>query len=94
MRLLGTDILVDFVQRYPDARSALSAFEAEVEQAGWANPSELKGRYPRASFVGGENVVFDIRGGNYRLHARVNYAFQIVIVVRLGTHSEYDRWTF
>jgi mRNA interferase HigB len=86
--------LVTFAASHADARPALAVWEREVEEVSWSSPSDLKRRYPRASFVGKDNVIFDIRGGRYRLHARVNYVTGIIIVVRIGTHSDYDRWSF
>lgn len=94
MTLLGIHHLVAFARKHADARSALAAFQREVEAANWSDPAQLKSRYPKASFVGKDEVVFDIRGGHYRLHARVSYTMSIVIVMRVGTHAEYDRWTF
>ena len=93
MTLLGLGHVAEFAKQHPDVRSALAAFQREVEAATWSDPAQLKSRYPSASFVGKDNVVFNIRGGNYRLHARVNFALAICIVV-IGTHSEYERWTF
>ena len=94
MTLLGLGHVAEFARQHPDVRSALAAFQREVEAATWSDPAQLKSRYPSASFVGKDNVVFNIRGGNYRLHARVNFALAICIVVRIGTHGEYERWTF
>lgn len=94
MKVLGKNHLATFAASHADVRSALAVWEREVEEATWKSPSDLKERYPRASLVGGDHVVFDIRGGNYRLHARVSYPMGIVLIVRIGTHSEYDRWTF
>ena len=94
MKLLGKNHLVNAARRHPDIRSALAAWKLEVEEAAWATPAELKLRYPMASFLGKENVIFNIRAGNYRLHARVNFVTSVVIVVRVGTHAEYNRWTF
>jgi mRNA interferase HigB len=94
MKVLGKNHLATFAARHADVRSALAVWEREVEDATWKSPSDLKERYPRASFVGGDHVVFDIRGGNYRLHARVSYSMGVLLIVRIGTHSEYDRWTF
>lgn len=91
---LGLGHLAEFAQRHPDAKSALAIFQREVEAAKWSDPAQLKSRYPSASFVGKDNVVFNIRGGNYRLHARVNFALAIFIVLRIGTHGEYERWTY
>lgn len=94
MRLLGKNHLISFAAKYSDSRSALSVWEHEVEAIAWASPADLKQRYPSASLVGKDNVVFNIGGNKYRLHARVNYATGIVIVVRIGTHREYDKWVF
>ncbi len=94
MKVLGKNLLVTFATSYPDARSALAAWQRELEEATWTSPIDLKQRYPMASLVGGENVVFNIRGNKYRLHARLNFVTGIVIVIRVGTHSDYDRWSF
>jgi mRNA interferase HigB len=94
MKLLGKNLLADISRRHPDIRSALATWEREVEDATWTTPVDVKTRYQKASFVGKDNVIFDIRGGKYRLHARVNYVTALVIVIRVGTHAEYDHWTF
>lgn len=37
-------------------------------------------------------VVFDIRGNNYRLIAKIKYAPLFLVFIRfVGTHAEYDR---
>jgi mRNA interferase HigB len=94
MKLLGMQHLASFARAHSDARSALSAFHHEVGAAAWSDPAQLKSRYPSASFIGKDNVVFDIRGGKYRLHARVSFSMALVVIIRIGTHAEYDRWTF
>ena len=94
MVLVGLNHLVNFAAKHADARSALAAFQREVEEGQWVTPADLRERYPKASFVGKDNVVFDIRSGNYRLHARVNFATGTFIVMRIGTHAEYNRWKF
>jgi len=94
VRLIGLDLLSAFSRKHPDARSAVASLQKEIEFARWQNLAELKERYPKASFLGDDHVVFDIRGGSYRAHFRISYAMQIVVVIRLGTHAEYDRWSF
>ena len=91
MRILSTGTVKDFWERHPDAAAPLQAWVAEVEQASWQTPAELKERYPRASVIGEGRVVFRIRGNRYRMVVRINYEQQIVLIRFVGTHAEYDR---
>ena len=59
--------------------------------AAWTNPHEVKDRYPKASIIGNNRVIFDICGGSYRLIVHIKYGFQTVIIRFIGTHAEYDR---
>jgi mRNA-degrading endonuclease HigB of HigAB toxin-antitoxin module len=38
-------------------------------------------------------VLFDIKGNQFRLAANVSYTIDVVQVVRVMTHAEYDRWS-
>lgn len=93
MRVVGVPRLVDFCLRHADAKADLEAWLAEARAAAWRTPHEIRLRYPRASFVNG-HVIFDIRNNRYRLDATVAYQAQVVVVVRVGTHADYDRWSF
>lgn len=94
MRLVGVPLLTEFAERHSDAKPDLDAWRMEVSAVNWSNPHELKARYPKASVLGNRDVVFNIRHNRYRLHATVDYQSGTIIVRRLGTHSDYDRWTF
>ena len=91
MRILSTGTLRNFWERHPDAAAPLQAWVAELKQASWRTPTDLTGRYPRASVIGGGRVVFRIKGKRYRLVVRVNYERQDVLIKFIGTHAEYDR---
>ena len=92
MRLLGKPLLQNFVANYTDARSHIESWEAEVEEAEWSTPHDLKRRYPKASIVRNLNVVFNICGNKYRLWVKVSYKNRMVLVKKIGTHKEYDKW--
>ena len=94
VRLLGQLLIEKFCEQHPDARGHLGAWSAEIRDASWTSPHDLKGDFPRASLLKGKRVVFDIRGNRFRLDCRLDFERHTVLVVRLGTHAEYDRWTF
>lgn len=68
----------------------LDSWYAEAEKASWKNPSELKAQFGSASIVSGEKVAFNIKGNDYRLVVAINYHYQILLIIWLGTHKEYD----
>ncbi len=92
MKLLGKQILHNFKGQYADARSQIESWEAEVEVAQWTTPHDLKSRYPKASLLGDQLVVFNICGNRYRLLTQVNYRNGMVLVKKIGAHKEYDNW--
>lgn len=92
MKLLGKQILYKFKVQHADARSQIESWEAEVEGAQWSTPHALKTRYPKASLIEAQLVVFNICGNKYRLLVQVNYKNGIVLVKKIGTHKEYDNW--
>jgi len=92
MRLIGKKILFDFKNKHADARPQIESWEAEVEEAEWDAPHELKKRYPKASLVKNNQVIFNICRNKYRLLTQINYKSKIVLVRKIGTHKEYDKW--
>lgn len=94
MRVVGRDLLEDFKRRHADARSQVDAWLAEAKEASWKTPHDVKGRYASASILKGRVVVFNIRGNRYRLAVRIAYQAQVVRIMAIGTHNEYDTWTF
>lgn len=97
MRVIARGTLRDFVQNRVErslragVRRQLDAWFAEASRATWKNPAEVKQQYRSASIVSAERVVFNIKGNDYRLVVRIDYRFQIVLIVWLGTHEEYDK---
>lgn len=92
MKLVGRKLLTDFMQLHADSRRPLESWVAEVEGASWHGPQDIKAKYASASFLAGNEVIFNIKGNRYRLKVLVAYATHSVIVKRVGTHEEYERW--
>jgi mRNA interferase HigB len=72
-------------------KNHLEAWYAEAGKASWKDPAELKAQFRSASIVSGERVVFNIKGNDYRLVVAINFHYQILLIIWLGTHKEYDK---
>ena len=90
MRIIAKRALRDFWERHPEAEQPLLAWFREVRQVDWDMPAKVKARYPSASIVAGNRVVFNIKGTDYRLVVKINYGYRTIYVRFVGTHAEYD----
>jgi mRNA interferase HigB len=92
MKVVGRTLLGEFAGRHSDAAPQLSAWLLEVEEARWESPKDVKLRYPHASVLAGNCMIFNIKGNRYRLEAKINYAAKVLAIIRVGTHAEYSKW--
>ncbi len=90
MRIVSRKMLREFWEQYPDARPALETWYADVKQADWKSPADLKNIYRNISFVANNRVIFNIKGNKYRLIALVQYQYGLVYIRFVGTHQQYD----
>ena len=91
MQLVGLLKLDAFKRTHADSRGPLDAWQKEVEAASWNGPQEVKDRYPSASFLADNRVIFNIKGNTYRLVVKARYQNGIVFIEWIGTHAEYDK---
>jgi mRNA interferase HigB len=92
VKVLGRDKLEMMKRKHPTSRSPLSAWEAEVRAARWRNWADMKAAYPSASWLENGRVVFNIKGNDFRLVARVHFQLGQVLIEQAGTHADYDKW--
>jgi mRNA interferase HigB len=91
MDVVGRDVLEELKRTHADVRSRADTWLQETIDAKWTSPKDVKQRYPSASILGENRVVFDL-GNRYRLLVRIAYRTGKVVLLRAGTHAEYDRW--
>jgi mRNA interferase HigB len=91
MHVITRQKLSQFWQQHPDAMDVLKAWFKEAEQAHWQHPSDIQARYGSADFLAGNRVVFNIKGGHYRLIVQIHYNTQVVYIRFVGTHQAYDK---
>jgi mRNA interferase HigB len=89
VRIISRKKLKEFWERHTDARSSLESWLADVRQADWQMPNDIKMVYRNASFVANNRIIFNIKGNKYRLIVVVQYAYKIVFIRFIGTHQEY-----
>jgi mRNA interferase HigB len=90
MRIISRKKLREFWEHYPDAQASLESWFADVKQADWKNPNDIKIIYRNSSFIANNRIVFNIKGNKYRLIVAVQYTYRIVYIRFVGTHHEYD----
>ncbi len=94
MQLLGLIKLDNYKRSHANVRGALDAWQLEVESSNWSGPQDVKNRYPSASFLSDNIVIFNIKGNNYRLVVKAKYGKGIVLIEWVGTHAEYSKQNF
>ncbi len=92
MTLLGKKKLSEFARHHASAQPAIRAWVAEVEGSQWRTPQDVKNRYPSVSILPDNYFIFNIKGGQYRLEVQMAFNTGVVLVKRIGTHAEYNRW--
>ena len=94
MRIIALSTLKAFWEEHPeylDAKEPALAWHRQALNANWASPSDIKRDFGSASILRDGRAVFNLSGYKYRLVVWVNYAYRVVYVRFIGTHSQYDR---
>ena len=91
MRVIAKRTLREFWARHSDCEQQLKSWSQEAEKSEWKNTHEIKKEYPTASILGGNRVVFNIKGNNYRLIVKINFQYHMMWIRFIGTHKEYDK---
>jgi len=94
MRLVGLILLQEFSVKHADVRSQIDAWVSEVKDSVWRTSTDVKARFPTASFLGDRRVIFNLKGNRYRLDTKISFEAQVVFVKRIGTHEDYSKWKF
>lgn len=95
--MIGTEIVEKYFGAragHKGIRAARSQFDAWLDIVGraeWRNPEDVKASYPKASILKAGRVVFNIKGNDYRLIARLRYQAGVLAIRFFGTHAECDR---
>ncbi len=90
-RIVAKRTIREFWQKNKDSKDYLETWYQTVKSAKWDKPSDIKKFYATVSILKNSRVVFNIKGNDYRLVAKINYERQWLFIRFIGTHSEYDQ---
>lgn len=62
VRIFSQSTVSRFGRLHAQAREPLRAWFKEVTRARWSGPADVKQAYASASFLGGDRIVFNIKG--------------------------------
>jgi len=83
------------MKKHADARQWIGSWIATVEDASWQSLDDVRQDYPSADGVKLKSrlvvTVFNVKGNEYRLLTHLNYSSQLVAVLELLGHGEYDK---
>lgn len=91
MKILRKSLLNEFKTKHTDAIGWIDNWVSDVEGSVWENPQHIKKKYPSASILPGNVLIFNVKGNSYRLEVKVAYKTGNVFVAWAGTHSDYDK---
>jgi mRNA interferase HigB len=91
MRIIARRTLKLFWEKHPAVEESLKIWYKKTFSAKWEDFGQLKNDFGSADWVGNERVVFNLKGNNYRLIAKIDFEFQLVFIRFVGTHSDYDK---
>ena len=76
---------------YSDAADPTLAWCRHARTTHWKTPADVKQDYRNASILKDGRVVFNIAGNKYRLVVWINYAYRVIYIRFIGTHTQYDK---
>ena len=90
MRIIAVENLEDFWKKNPKSKLPLQAWFTVAKRCNWKNANEIKLTFPNVSILKDNRIVFNIKGNDYRLIVKFNFAVSLGYICFVGTHKEYS----
>ncbi len=89
-RIVAKRTVREYWEKHPETKDYLQTWYDTARSANWFTPNDIKQFYATVSILKNSRVVFNIKGNDYRLVAKINYKKQWLFVRFIGTHKEYN----
>lgn len=80
----------EFGTVHPELLAALERWYGITEKSDWKGFNDIKEQFNSVDAVGNGLFVFNIKGNDCRLIARIIFKTRTVFIRFVGTHKEYD----
>lgn len=91
MVIISKKILKEYAETHPKHNVPLERWYEITENADWSNFAEMKKDFNSVDNAGDSLFVFNIKGNDCRLIARIFFNVRTVFIRFIGTHTEYDK---
>ena len=95
MHIITEKALSNFGKQHPQAAQPMRLFIQTLRRAEWRSLEETRSVLPHADQVtvksGSVVTVFNVGGNNWRVITALHYNRQVVYILAVLTHAEYDR---
>jgi len=91
MNIIIKRAVLYYCDKYPLARISLLTWYHEFLKHDFKNFNALKTVYGKASLVGQNRVIFNIKGNDFRLIISINFRQHAAYIIWFGTHDEYNK---
>ena len=96
MRIITPRRLREFWGIHPQAEKPLRGWMRVARRARWRSLADVRRDFPHADVTddtrsGRTVTIFNIGGNKYRLATAIDYPLQVVNVLQVMTHVEYDK---
>lgn len=81
----------EFADKHKNVEDQLNNWYVIMGKGDWANFSELRQMFGSVDAVGNDLYVFNVKGNEYRLIARIIFRVRTVFIKFVGTHKQYDK---
>ena len=89
MHVISRRRLKEAAAKHADLEVALDTWYRVVKSAVWKSIDDVRRVYPHADYVNGLTV-FNIKGNQYRLIAKMEYRWEKAFIRTVLTHAEHN----
>ncbi len=92
MDIQGENLIVEFSNRVKESKKSMARWVETTKAATWNLPVDIHQTFSNVDTVK-VGYVFNVKGNDYRIHASVVFPLKTVMILKVGTNDEYNKWT-